>query len=217
MRQALIHLDDFIKENGPFDGVFGFSLGASLAMAYMLDQQRRRATPFSFAVLFSPIFIASPNDDYCEHLVLRLLDDNHTAFRSAFPDGDLVPLLGLSASTADQTFVEYLKTVLSMHSMVGMILPNTRLDFFGEGKAQVIPRLLHPLLIEDRIQVPTVHVTGSKDVPSMAEQSRVAQGLCNASLARVYGHMGAHEVPFKRSDVKAVISLIRLAAEEAYE
>lgn len=217
MRQALIRLDDFIKENGPFDGVFGFSLGASLAMAYMLDQQRRRATPFCFAILFSPIFIASPNDDYCRQLVMRLLDDNHTAFRSAFPDGDFVPLLGLSESTTERTFVEYLQIVLSMHSMVGMILPNTRLEFFREGKAEVIPRLLHPLLIEDRIQVPTVHVTGSKDVPSMAEQSRVAQGLCNASLARVHGHMGSHEVPFKKSDVKAVVSSIKLAAEEAYE
>lgn len=217
MRQALIRLDDFIKENGPFDGVFGFSLGASLAMAYMMDQQRRRATPFCFAVLFSPIFIASPDNDYCEQLVMRLLDDNHTAFRSAFPDGDFMPLLGLSASTAEHTFVKYLQIVLSMHSMVGMILPNTRLDFFGERKAEVMPRLLHPLLVEDRIQIPTVHVTGSKDVPSMAEQSRVAHGLCNASLARAHSHMGGHEVPFKKSDVKAVISSIKLAAEEAYE
>ncbi|KAL8705621.1 MAG: hypothetical protein Q9201_001258 [Fulgogasparrea decipioides] len=186
-------------------------------MAYMFDQQRRGATPFGFAVFFSPIFIACPDDSYCEQLIMRLLDDNHTAFRSSFPDGDLVPLLGLSASTAERTFVEYLQIVLSMHSMVGRILPNTCLDFFGEGKAEVIPRLLHPLLTEDRIQIPTVHVTGSKDVPSMVEQSWVAQRLCNASLVRVHSHMGGHEVPFKKSDVKAVVSSVRMAVEEAYE
>jgi pimeloyl-ACP methyl ester carboxylesterase len=221
VRDALARLDDFVKEKGPFDGVLGFSLGAALAMIYMLDQQSKHSvSPFSFAVLFSPIFIASPDNNYCEELVRRMLDDDHKAFRAAFPDGDFAPLLdvgGDSSAAAKRTFAEYLQTVLSMHSMVGMVLPNTRLDFFGEGKAESIPRLLHPLLTKDRVKVPTVYVTGERDMPAIAEQSRVAKGLCMASLTHVHRHAGGHDIPFKRSDVKAIISLIKTAAEEAFE
>ncbi|KAI3320945.1 serine hydrolase FSH [Xylariaceae sp. AK1471] len=221
VRDALTRLDDFVKEKGPFDGVFGFSLGSALAMAYMLDRQSRQsACPFSFAVLFSPIFIASPDGSYCEEVVRRMLDDDHEPFRSAFPDGDFAPLLdigGDAPAIAKKTFAMYLQTVLSMHSMVGMVLPNTQLDFFGKGKTDAIPRLLHPLLSEDRVKIPTVYVTGERDMPAIAEQSRVAKGLCMASLTHSHTHAGGHDIPFKRSDVKAIVSSIRMAAEEAFE
>ncbi|KAI1756767.1 serine hydrolase FSH [Xylaria castorea] len=220
VRDALTRLDEFVKEKGPFDGVLGFSLGSALAMAYMLDQQSRLSPcPFSFAILFSPIFIASPDGSYCEDLVRRMMDDDHEPFRSAFPDGDFVPLLdvGVDASAAaKRTFAVYLQTVLSMHSMVGMVLPNTQLDFFDKGKIEAIPRLLHPLLSKDRIRVPTVFVTGEKDTPSIAEQSRVAKGLCTPSLVHVHTHGGGHDIPFKRSDVKVIVSSIEVASEESF-
>lgn len=213
MREALGRLNAFIEENGPFDGVFGFSLGASLAMAYMLvQQQRRQATPFCFAVLFSPIFIASPDECYCEELVQRLLDNDHTAFQVAFPHGDFMPLL---EQAAERTLAGYLQVVLLMQLMgVGEILPNTNVDFLGAGRPEGFPRLMHPLLLQDRVRIPTVHVTGQKDTESMAEQSRVAQALCTPSFVWAHKHDGGHDVPFKRSDVQAIVSSIQAAAEE---
>lgn len=221
MRDALARLHRFVEENGPFDGVLGFSLGAALAMMYILDRESTHsAAPFAFAVLFSPIFIASPDQDYCAQLVERMLDDDHQAFRAAFPDGNFAPLLDVGGDTtaaAQRTFAEYLQTVLSMHSMVGMILSNTRLDFFEEGKADSIPRLLHPLLTKARVKIPTVYVTGEDDVPAIAEQSRVAKGLCIASLTHVHKHMGGHDIPYKKSDVETIILSIQTAVEDGVE
>ncbi|KAF1970334.1 hypothetical protein BU23DRAFT_582091 [Bimuria novae-zelandiae CBS 107.79] len=182
VQDALDRLDHFIKEKGPFDGVLGFSLGAALAMIYILDQQARHATsPFLFAVLFSPIFIASPDKTYCRELVTQMLDDKHEVFRAAFPDGEFARLL-------DRTFSEYLQTVMSMRSMVGM-----------------------------RVRIPTVCVTGEKDHSTIVEQSRAARELCMPSLTLVHTHRGGHDIPFTRSDVKSIASSIRNVAEEMVE
>lgn len=213
MREAQSHLDKFIQEHGPFDGVFGFSLGAALAISYMLDPQRKDASPpFSFAVFFSPIFIASPNESYCEELLQRWLDDEHVIFRSEFPEGDFMPLL---EDPTERILAQYLQLVLAMQAMgVGMILPNTTVDFLGAGEVQGIPRLIHPDLLPDRIRIPTVHVTGLKDSPYIGEQSRIAQGLCSPSIRQVHHHDGGHDVPYKRSDVTKIISSIKTTAKE---
>ncbi len=38
---ALEYLRDIIAENGPFDGILGYSEGASVAATYVLDEQKR--------------------------------------------------------------------------------------------------------------------------------------------------------------------------------
>ncbi|KAI4860432.1 serine hydrolase FSH [Hypoxylon rubiginosum] len=215
MREALHRIDMFIKKNGAFDGVLGFSLGSAMAVSFILDQQRKNPDakpPFGFALLFSPIFVASPDDHCYRRLVGRILDDNHSDFRAEFPDGDFASLLD---SENEHVFAEYLKVVLSMHSGVGNILPNTRLDFLSfEAQAGNVPRLLHPQIYKERVRIPIVHVSGKKDVYAMAEQSRVAEGLYTPSSTQLYRHDGGHDVPFKRSDVLTVVSMVKDAAEK---
>ena len=215
MREALDRIDAFIKRKGPFDGVLGFSLGSAMAVSYILDQQRRNPDaqpPFSFALFFSPIFIASPDEHCYESIVDRILDDNHSEFRTEFPDGDFASLL---KAEDERIFAEYLKVVLSMHSSVGNVLPNTRLDFESfEAQAGYVPRLLHPQIYKERIRIPTVHVSGEKDVYAMAEQSRVAEGLYTPSLTQRYRHDGGHDIPFRRSEVSTIISMAKNAAEK---
>ncbi|KAH8701451.1 serine hydrolase FSH [Phaeosphaeriaceae sp. PMI808] len=214
MHEALQRIDNFVRENGPFDGVLGFSLGSAMAISYILEHQRRNPDtqpPFYFAVLFSPIFVASADDHCYEDLVNCILDDDHANFRSEFPNGDFTSLL---ASKEERIFSEYLEIVLSMHTSVGNILPNTRLDFLSfEAQAGNVPRLLHPEIYKERIRIPTVHVSGEKDVYAMAKQTRVAEGLYTSSLLQTYRHNGGHDIPFKRSDVQAIISMIHVAAE----
>lgn len=214
MREALDRIEIFIKRKGPFDGVLGFSLGSAMAISYILDQQRKNPDgqpPFGFGLFFSPIFIASSDDHCYEALVDRILDDDHSDFRAEFPDGDFSSLL---QSEDERVFTEYLKVVLSMHSSVGNILPNTRLDFLSfEAQAGHVPRLLHPRIYKDRVRMPTVYVSGEKDVYAMAEQSRVAQGLFTPSLTQPYRHDGGHDIPYKRSEVSTIISMTKKAAE----
>lgn len=96
MREALHWIDIFIKQKGPFDGVLGFSLGSAMAVSYILDQQCKNPDtkpPFCFALFFSPLFIASPDNHCYGSLVDRILDDDHSNFRKKFPDGDFALLL----------------------------------------------------------------------------------------------------------------------------
>jgi pimeloyl-ACP methyl ester carboxylesterase len=219
--EAYDRLDDFIRNHGPFDGVVGFSMGASLAMGYMLHHRRKSpdaGPPFSFAVLFSPSFICSADSDCYADLIRRLLDDEYSAFRLAFPSANAVSLL---KQEDERTFVGYLTAAMSLQASLDGILPNARFDFFTSGDhdgersgTQNIPRLLHPALVPERVAIPTLHITGKNEVSAMAEQSSVARGLCIASLARTYTHDGGHDVPFKRSDVTTIVSSIRAAAEE---
>ncbi|KAK8079178.1 hypothetical protein PG994_002985 [Apiospora phragmitis] len=215
MREALHRIDKFIRQTGPFDGVLGFSLGSAMAVSYILDQQRRNPDsrpPFDFALFFSPIFVASPDDACYERLVDRILDDDHAEFRAEFPDGDSASLLG---SEEERVFTEYLKVVLSMHSSVGTSLPNTRLDFLSfEAQASNVPRLLHPDIYKERVRIPTVHVSGLNDVPAMEKQSQVAEGLYTPSLTQLYRHDGGHEIPFKKAEVMTIISMVNDTAEK---
>lgn len=214
MRDALHRIHTFIRQNGPFDGVLGFSLGSAMAISYILDQQRKSPDarpPFAFALLFSPIFIASPDDNYYKSLVDRILDDDHSNFRLAFPHGDFASLLDFKD---DRIFSQYLKVVLSMHSSVGDVLPNTRLDFISfEAQARNVPRLLHPEIYNERVRIPIVHVSGTLDVYAMAEQSRVAEGLYTPSLTQLFRHPGGHDIPFKSSEVSIIASMVKDAAE----
>lgn len=216
MRDGLRIIDEFVIEHGPFDGVFGFSLGAAMAIAYLLDQKRKEALPpWSFAIFFSPIFIASPDDRYCEELLKRWLGDDHAEFRVKFPDGDCVSLL---KDAQERKYAEYLQLVLLIKSMgVGMILPNTTVNFLGAGNIEGVPRLVHYDLLPQRIKIPTVHVSGLRDSPYIREQSRVAQELCTSRVLRAHEHDGGHDIPFKRSDVHAIVRSIRAMAEEGQQ
>ncbi|KAK9860168.1 hypothetical protein MYU51_010509 [Penicillium brevicompactum] len=222
VHQTFQRIDQFTEENGPFDGVLGFSLGAALAMSYILHKQRTQPhgkLPFYFATVFSPIFVASADETQYGGIVDRLLDDEHIAFRSGFPNEDFLSTL---KTEDERIFADYTRVVLSMNSTVGNVLPgkSAPTGFFEEPNGvqpASIPRMLHPKLTKDRIGIPTVVVTGAKEAGAISEQSRVAQDLCRASLRWKYQHDGGHDVPFKRSDVQEIVSFMMEAIEEGRE
>ncbi|KAI4248189.1 MAG: hypothetical protein LQ352_005994 [Teloschistes flavicans] len=57
---ALDDLDNWITDNGPFDGCLGFSQGAALAAMLIIRQQNRQIPTFRFAVF---ICAAVPHDE----------------------------------------------------------------------------------------------------------------------------------------------------------
>ncbi|KAH7130059.1 serine hydrolase FSH [Dendryphion nanum] len=61
--EAYYQLDDFIRTEGPFDGVLAFSQGAGLAIAYMARarvEQAHAAPTFKCAILLSPTAVGDP-------------------------------------------------------------------------------------------------------------------------------------------------------------
>ncbi|KAI7783991.1 hypothetical protein LA080_011016 [Diaporthe eres] len=209
---ALDDLDHFIEQNGPFDGVLGFSQGASIAATYILDYQLRRPEeqpPFNFAVLFSSVGVCSPDKSCNEEIVQSFLTNADPQFKKGFPQCDFKTL-----DPTERTFAEYLAMCHIAIKTIGIKRPAITLEFFEGNDSDSVPRLLHPALIKDRISIPTVHVTGKKDLESMVKQSLVVQGLCDEDVARSHRHTGGHAVPSKKSEVKAVASSIEWAAEK---
>ncbi|KAE8353620.1 serine hydrolase FSH [Aspergillus coremiiformis] len=76
-RQALHDLEEYIREEGPFDGIIGFSLGATVALSCLVNLYRCRKgngsedAPFKVAVFFSNARQPYDHD---------ALDSNHIAY-----------------------------------------------------------------------------------------------------------------------------------------
>ncbi|KAI0116920.1 inducible nitrate reductase 2 [Daldinia grandis] len=209
IREALDGLTQFVKENGPFHGVLGFSQGASMAASYLLDYQARgpeTQLPFEFAVLFSSISAFSPSGTCYESIVESLLNQNFRAVQ-AFPEVEFDEL-----SKPERIFAENLALTFTVANRMGSFTRS--INFFKQRNQEAIPRALHHSLTRDRIKIPTVHVNGKEDLPAMSAQSRLVCGLCDQSLARVHHHSGGHGVPTKLSDVKTLAKMIDWASIE---
>ncbi|KAJ4413541.1 hypothetical protein N0V82_008479 [Gnomoniopsis sp. IMI 355080] len=221
MRDALTDLEDFILENGPFDCVFGFSQGASLAAAYILDYQRKHhqdtsRPPFGFAVFFSPVVVFSPETADCRQLVQGILDDSSLAFRESFPNIKEFDLANMK-NQKQRTFARYLAKSIQSLDASGVGRDVVDYGFFGrmDCLSDDVPRPLHPQLVKDRIGIPTVHITGKRDLDMFLDQSDKLQQLCESSLTRASKHPGGHGIPTKKAEVRVVVDLIEWAYMES--
>ncbi|KAI0848911.1 inducible nitrate reductase 2 [Daldinia vernicosa] len=209
IREALNGIDQFVNDNGPLHGVFGFSQGASLAASYLLDYQTRKPgtqLPFEFAVLFSSISAFSPSKTCYESIIEDLLNQDFPAIES-FPEAEFNEL-----AEPERIFAEYLALTFTVANNMGSF--TEPINFFQQRNQEVIPRVLHHSLTQDRIKIPTVHVNGKGDLSAMSAQSRLVCGLCDQSLARVHHHPGGHGVPTNLSDVKTLVKMIDWASIE---
>lgn len=198
--EALEDIDIFIEEFGPFDGILGFSQGASMATAYILHCQRTQGTgssPFHFAMLFSSVAAFSPNHDDFQDEVEGILS------RGAALE-----------STSEAVFGNYLRLTFDVAKKIGAVSADYNTDFFESESVDTVPRILHPALCLDRVDIPTIHVVGRKDLPAMLEQSRLSQQLCRPSFTKGYIHQGSHGLPLSPGDVRAVANLIEWVEEE---
>ncbi|CAI7583995.1 unnamed protein product [Penicillium manginii] len=83
------------NEQGPFDGVLGFSQGASVLLAYLLEQIAKspsKPLPIQFAVFCSPVPPLATTSAYCQFVFGDLSPENQSRLRSSKDDQiDLLP------------------------------------------------------------------------------------------------------------------------------
>lgn len=214
IREAMDDMADFIEDNGPFDGVIGFSQGASMAATFLLDHYTRfpdEAPPFDFAIFLSSVAAFSPDDTLCLPSVQRLI-----RLRQEYPSvTDLPDDIAKKLPATDSMFVEYLATTFRVAKKIGAVLPAVDIDFFNHEDPQKVPRVAHSSLTSARIKIPTIHFTGKTDLPAMVEQSRVVCGLCDQTVARVHQHARGHEAPSSKMDVQKLADAIEWAISES--
>jgi hypothetical protein len=73
MARAVEYLEEILEDEGPFDGIFGFSQGAALTLSYLYQQQvAGNPVHIKFACLFSTAVPCSTDSNMGDTIISRL-------------------------------------------------------------------------------------------------------------------------------------------------
>ncbi|KAJ2998565.1 hypothetical protein NUW58_g280 [Xylaria curta] len=168
-----------INAGGPYDGVIGFSQGATLVSTYLLYRQwysHEESPLFRFAVFISG------------SIPLEVLKE-----------------LGVPVPRAAEHVVE--EAELRRRADLGPLPSHVSLarqamfnsdDCFGLN--------LNKVPLELKIRIPTVHIWGAND-PGFPASIHLA-GLCDPYIRKTYTHNDAHEVPQDMEDAQQLGQLV---------
>ncbi|KAJ5319453.1 hypothetical protein MYU51_006789 [Penicillium brevicompactum] len=195
--EALVHAE-FEKE-GPFDGVFGFSTGASILAAYLLGQrvaQPDKPLPVQFAIFCSAVPIIASDPTYYQAIYGSLSQEEERIIRSAQYDQYLkLPEPIQSAVTVIGNVTDMLKPVLR----------NSRLFFLDRSPLE-IPCPLNPDLYTARLNIPTLHTRATREPPAFKESSLAVESFCVPTLRRTFEHSVAHGLPKKLEEIQNMVA-----------
>lgn len=181
---------EIIKDEGPFDGIFGFSQGAALAASLILHHQstcfsRAQDDPFKFAVFmcaslpFSPKSHDSPTNS--QYITTICPKTGQVGVRDWTP-GERVEASKINGFLSDPVAGD---TVLSRY---------------------------HPAREQARIEVPTVHIIGDQD--PFAPQGTLVAELC-AEPVEVIRHSLGHQLPRDNDFVRKAVTAIEKGIHRA--
>lgn len=184
VQNAFDMIDEIIEEEGPFDGVIGFSQGSALASSYILNDLRsgRPCNPFKCAIFFNatvPWDLRSPPFHVSEDGSCRMADTNEPMIN--FDVNEMVPERGgCNGYTGPVSYeAKYLHRYGSPYA--------------NSEKAQ--------------ITIPTLHIVGAND--DYLSQSLQVRDLCTMQGRRFLQHRGGHEIPSDRMSSAKVVSEIQ--------
>ena len=207
-------LTEIIEEDGPFDGILGFSQGGSLAVAYLLQHEidhPNEEPPFKFAAIFSSVIGFTPDESFCRTLLDSLTEEEISAL-AEFPEGDFSVL-----SPDSRILFEPMANALHAGVEGGFLPSHPDEAVFKRGGTSQIPRIIHPSLLKQRVQVPTIHVVGKKDSPRMLEQSALMYRLCEPGLSQWLEHSGGHDIPRQPNEAKVAVRAMEMAVAKSQQ
>ncbi|KAE9380744.1 hypothetical protein N431DRAFT_477623 [Stipitochalara longipes BDJ] len=179
IEEAHSFLKSVIEEDGPYDGVIGFSQGAALAASFILCDEYHGGSsggkpPFQMAAFFNCVMLFSPSQEIGTHIgeQVRQMEEKHAAF-----------LEGREVES----------TTTKTNDVIN-ISPSK--DIYG----------FVPDTFPIRISIPTFHVIGAED--QFQEYSRALIGLCQADKTEVFTFEGGHEIPRSKADVQKCVDML---------
>lgn len=196
---------DVVNEEGPFDGVIGFSQGATLAATVIATEAIRNPGQDIFRVAVFLLSTTMPFDFGAGKLTISY-------------DG-INPLKATHYNTSGQNVQSKECDWLTDVRTAGVFEElEARRKWYSDKcpdarTAQSVDVLLryHPTTTTQRIQIPTTHVIALKD--EHVEHARLLVRFCEEKLEKVVVYDGGHQLPRDRATVEKVAEAIHWAVE----
>ncbi|CEL10308.1 hypothetical protein ASPCAL13429 [Aspergillus calidoustus] len=205
MAQALSYLEDILEDEGPFDGIFGFSQGSAVTLSYFHQQQTvGNPVAVKFACLFSTAMPCSSDANLGHAVISKLREREYDLTAKAGATGK-----GLTSE--ERELVEILQRTVVDAAIQDPLFPWTDMNIYRRGELDDIPRVMYSSALAHKIQVPTVHVWGQNDTGYMVQMAQLSSSLCDQSVTKTVLHSGSHDMPKKQIEIKAVLREINWA------
>ena len=174
-------------------------------MSYLLQhaiENPEKPAPVKFAVIISSGFA-------CSGLSSTGAEYDAAFAQLAKSKGQSLKLDGRTMRVPDHRVVEDVAAAFRMWDE-----QTFRKKFPYESKeVELHPRPFHPLLLEERVGIPTVHIQGAMD--KVRPQGEVLVGLCEEEGRRRVVHSGGHHMPKLVKEVNDCVDAVRWAMERA--
>ncbi|KAJ5902761.1 Serine hydrolase FSH [Penicillium taxi] len=189
-RQACSQINEYITKNGPYDAAMMFSQGCVLGSSLLLFHQEE--TPHLPPPFKTAIFI-------CGGASLNVLEELgfHVSAEARERDLNSRAALALQAGSS-AVLAQGANRWTGLKSLDG-----------GLSEEQLQAEIASPF----RIDIPTVHVYGTKD-PRYAAGVHLS-GICEAEKRRCYNHDGGHEIPRRGEVNRSLAELVEWALDQA--
>ncbi|KAH8588578.1 serine hydrolase FSH [Bisporella sp. PMI_857] len=210
-----------MEEEGPFDAAIGFSQGSALLLSILMHHEITNALktpPFKFVVLFSATISISPDQKFGQEYIEKYEKyyDYDRDMTKNSKESVLAPKSRLALKVPgqkSQLVAEYQDLIAQGIRAAVENGESEEEAISGIKDINSFPRIFHPFMCEERIRIPTVHISGKKDPYKL--QAEMARRLCEKSVLRYIEHGGQHQVPRATKDVKKVVEAIEWAMHQA--
>ncbi|PNS14520.1 Dihydrofolate reductase [Sphaceloma murrayae] len=199
---------EIIEEDGPFDGLLGFSAGGYVPISLMLHHQKYNPTsapPFRFLVLMGGNlpYSADPNEG------IEVTD--WISFHR-------MPPADLSVIKAFNTWAPHhqdqrpgVRDLTGINPILHCIVD----DWVGTeyNRELLVTYLYHPDATKTRVKVPTLHILGRQD--DVYEGGKKLMELCEKRNRMEYHFDGGHEIPRNRADLVKIAGMFEKVVQSS--
>ncbi|KAH6721042.1 serine hydrolase-domain-containing protein [Leptodontidium sp. MPI-SDFR-AT-0119] len=214
-----------IEEDGPFQGVIGFSDGAAMAASIILQHETNKLDqppPFKFAILFSCPLVSSPDKEFAKEFyeatynrslaeMFKAMDVSVQEFPGRSGDVDLVAD-GLDQFSRDVVVKELWEATATTQSELRMLMGLEESQVLVKD-TESLPKIYHPALLSQRVRIPTACITGSNDPYFKAVQ--MTQELFDKRNTKIVVHSGGHNLPKQANDLKNAVAAAKWAIRQS--
>lgn len=191
-----------IEEDGPYDGIIGFSEGAALAASFLLAEEyalqlHGGRLAFKLAIFFNSVMLFSPSEDIGVDVTEEIRKQEEVL--SKFLQG--IDSSTLAAGDYEQEMLSDSSSEVSLDVWESRVDGGLKVFGFPAGYDSV------------RISIPTLHFIGKDD--QFAHHGRHLVKLCNPERQEVMNFEGGHELPRSKKSLDKSAELFELVTSLA--